>query len=133
MKRFLVNKIINESHLTMATVGSNKAVLKNLDTMLGKEKTYNIVQLISNNEDFYFIERFCQFIGIVNFKVKLSGFSMTLLHFNGKIDNALDEYPIFKECNWNKEDIDKIVRIFDDIIQDNNPEQAELVEIPLHY
>jgi len=47
---------------------ADKAVIKNVDTMLGSKIAEVILHLVDKNEDFYIIERFCQYVGFIQFQ-----------------------------------------------------------------
>jgi hypothetical protein len=51
---------------------------------------------------------------------------MKISDFHNDLDLALDEYLALSEKGWNKEDRDKIMKIFQEI-KENNTEIAELV------
>ena len=62
MKTFMVNEIITNNNVLHGIVVDQKLVFKNFETMSGKKMAEVIFLEIKQNKNFYFIERFCQYV-----------------------------------------------------------------------
>ncbi len=129
MKNFFVNKIIEKNNIIHGMTVDQKLVLKNFETMSGKKMAEAISTLVKENKNFYFIERFCQYVVYFQFRVGL-GLSMKFSDFGDNINNVLDEYLKLEAKNWDKKDRIKYIEIVQQIIH-NKTEMAEMVVLPV--
>ena len=131
MKTFMVNEIITNNNVLHGIVVDQKLVFKNFETMSGKKMAEVIFLEIKQNKNFYFIERFCQYVVYVQFRVGL-GISMKFSDFGDNIDNVLDQYLKLEAKNWDRKDTLKYVETVQQII-DNKNEIAEMVVVPMNF
>ncbi len=128
MKEFFVNHIVEDKSIIHGIATADKAVIKNINTMFGRKMAEVIIHLVNKNEDFFTIERFCQYVGFIQFRVGL-GLSLKLTDFRGNMDNALDEYLELEGKGWDKADRDKYIQVAHEILEQQT-EEATLRVIP---
>jgi hypothetical protein len=131
MKNFAVHEIVNEAHVIHGIAATNNVVLYNVALMFGEDKAKYIFTLSEAGEDFYSVDRYCQYVGFLQYQEGI-GFSLKLSDFKSDIDNALDEYLMLEHNGWGKVEMDKYVSIVQQIAKEGNRgEQATLNVIPI--
>ena len=98
--------------------------------MVGEKIGAVLPFLVEKNDNFFIIERFCQYVGYIQFRTDL-GLSMKLSDFKNNMDNVLDEYLELEAKDWELADRMKYIEIVDEIIKDANGDVAEMIEVPL--
>lgn len=130
MKEFIVNGILEEGGATHGVVASKKDVAKNLNTMFGADVAAKfLVSTDRISSDFISIGRFCQYVGVIKRNTE-DGLTMRLSDFKGDVVNALEEYFILQDNDWDMAHREKFSNIANDIIN-NTGEIAKLVVRPL--
>jgi hypothetical protein len=126
MEKVYFDEIIKQDGITHGLVVFHKTVVDNLKIIFGEELAIKVLDALTIPPDGgHFIERFCQFIILVNYSPTI-GFSMKISDYKGNLDVALDEYSELQKNNWDQADIDKIMLLFQEI--ENKPtELAEMV------
>lgn len=114
-----INHIEKEGETIHGIAAWDKTVEENLSIIFRNDKVLEGIRYLIKNsaQPFYTFTRFCQFIIYIQFQPTL-GLSMKLTDFNNNIDSALEYYSDLKNKEWKKEDIDKILTIFQDIQND---------------
>lgn len=130
MKQFLVHTIVEEDNVTHGIAVTNNLIYKNFETMVGEKIGAVLPFLVEKNDNFFIIERFCQYVGYIQFRTDL-GLSMKLSDFKNNMDNVLDEYLELEAKDWELADRMKYIEIVDEIIKDANGDVAEMIEVPL--
>lgn len=126
VKNLYANQIIIEKGVKHGIAGLDQTVMDNLQILYAPNKVNSLLDIFTKSpKGAYFFDRYCQFLIFAQFQPGL-GYSMKISDFHNDLDLALDEYSALTEKGWNKEDRDKIMKIFQDI-KDNNTEIAELV------
>lgn len=130
MKELFVNEIIEQIGVTHGIVGEDRLVKKNLYAIYPKDKVEKIMTIFSHPTDAsYFFDGFCQYVIYVQYQPGI-GLSMKISDYKGDIDLALDEYRKLQEKGWNQADIDKIMKIFQQISK-NKKDWAKLTVQPI--
>lgn len=126
MKEIFVNEIIEQDGITHGVIGSNKTVLKNIPIVFQDTKLKIINSILNNppKEGFHSIDRFCQYVVLTNCNPLFGGLSMKVSDYT-TMDLALEEYRKLAAKDWDKDDIDNIMRLVQDI-QKDCPEQAKM-------
>ena len=125
MQNIYANEIIEQNNITVGIAVLNETVFENLNTIFAPQKLAAILtQVKQHPEGAYFFTRFCQYIVFV--QVNNLGWSMKISDFHNDVNIALDEYSSLKLIGWSKNDIDKIMQLFQEIEKDKDS-TAELV------
>lgn len=126
MKKIFVDEIIKEQTAIHGIAVLHPTVFEILSMMFTKDKLAAILtEIVKRKESAYFFLRFYQFIAYVQFQLEL-GWSIKLSNYYNT-NAALDDYLKFSEMNWQKEDKDKIMKIFMQIEEDKKREEAILI------
>jgi len=126
MKKLFVNNIIEQYGTIIGIAVFNKTVIENLENIYAPTHLNNLKRIMRDNKDgCYWIDRYCQYIILVRSQPGV-GLSMTISDYGNDLDTALDEYSRLKVKDWNREDREKIMRLFQEI-QDSQPEKAEMI------
>ena len=133
MKEVHVNEIREENGITHGLAVSTKTALKNIPIVLSGKVLEVVSELVKHppKEGFGSLIRFCQYIVLIRMDPIL-GFSMQLSDFHNNLDAALDEYNALKLNNWDKEQRDKIMKLFQDI-RNNPTDIATLVDVGIEF
>lgn len=127
MKELYVNAIHEENGITHGLVGFTNDVKKNLRTIYGNKKFEAMEKAFFSKGAAYFFDRFCQYIVFVQYDPN-QGYSMKISDFHKNVDSALDEYRDLQKSQWNQKDIDKIMKLFNEIERmTNRSELATMV------
>lgn len=132
MKTFIVNKINDDGNAVHGIAVIDRVVLDNIRTMYGEGKVGGMHFKMADKKDFYFISRFCQYVGFVRYEAD-KGLSMQLTDFKGNLDNVLDEYLSLTIAGWDKADKDQYVKIVQEIIDDKDGELGSFHLFPLYF
>jgi len=125
MEKIYVNKVNESDNLVYCITSQDSLVIRNIEIIFGKTKKDQLLLVDEHNSEFHIIERAYQYVCIIG-RNNL-GFTMTFYGFKGNIDNALDESIVLKSLNWNQKDLNKIIKITNEINNDVEKEIAELV------
>ena len=125
MVEIYVNEVNESDNLVYGITSQDSLVMRNIEIIFGKTKKDQLLLLSERYPEFHIIDRAYQYVCIIG-KNNL-GFTMTFYDFKGNIDNALDESTELKSLNWNQEDLNKIIKITNEINNNVEKENAELV------
>lgn len=127
MTHLFVNEIVQGKNITHGYATYEETVVENFRTIFTKEQLWAEIDWIDNSPEDHGnkLIRFCQFIIYLTFhkKPKLS-FGMVLIDCHSDIDAALDEYLMYGRENWDQERKDEFMRLFQEIQDDPETEQA---------
>lgn len=130
MKELFVNQIVEQGGVTHGIIGEDRLVKKNLYAIYSKEKVAKLLVIFSDPiNDSYFFDRFCQYIIYVQYQPTI-GLSMKISDFKDDIDLALDEYRKLQIKGWAQADIDKIMKLVQEIGK-NKKDWAKLIIQPV--
>ena len=127
MKKVFVNQIMEENGILHGIAALDKTIKEDLPIIYPSKKLQILEKLQATHHpnSVYSFDRYCQFVVYLQYQPIL-GFSIKLSDYKNNIDAALDEYSILRGKGWLKEDIDKIMTIFQDI-KDNPADLAEMI------
>lgn len=131
MTVFEVNELIEEDNVIHGIADFKDLAIDIYRTTYGQEKTDSLEELLElmelvdeNNQSFFFIKRFNQCIGVIEFTGETM-LKLTLSDF--KNNNAAVHKHLEKVATkWNQKDRDKYVEIFQEILSDPELEDALL-------
>lgn len=130
MKQVFVNEIIKEDNGSRTgLIVWNDTIVEDMAILYDDKVQRGIKHYIQNPphpDGFHMLSRFCQFIVLFKWDTKL-GASLTLTDFDNDLDNALDEYLKLSANDWTIEDRNDIMKIFEEIREDQAGEKAEMV------
>ena len=129
-KTVFVNEIIeNNNGSKTGLIVWNDTIVEDMTILYDDEVQRGIKHLIQNPphpEGFHLFSRFYQFIVLFKWDTKI-GASITLTDHGNSVDNALDEYLQLAEKEWATEDRNDIMKIFEEIRNDNSTAKAEMI------
>jgi hypothetical protein len=115
MKTLFVTEIVEQNGVSHGIVGQDSLVKKNMYLIYPKSMVDRLMAIFSHQtEASYFFDRFCQYVIYIQYQPGI-GLSMKISDYKGNADLALDEYRILQEKGWNQADIEKIMKIFQEI------------------
>ena len=130
MKELFVNQIVEQGGITHGIAGEDRLVKKNMYVIYPREKVTKLLGIFSHPVNpSYFFDRFCQYIIYVQYQPGI-GLSMKVSDFKGDIDLALDEYRKLHIKGWSQADLDKIMRLVQDVTKNKN-DWAKLIVRPV--
>jgi hypothetical protein len=126
-----VNRIIKEGNAVHGYTVFDNTVFENLRIIYSGKLLEGITYLIKNSKDsFYTFDRFCQYIIYLQFQPAL-GLTLKFSDYKNDTDAALEEYKLLRDNNWRKEDTDKIMKIFQEILEDKNNTARLVIKKPI--
>lgn len=133
MKPIYVNNTYTQDNLFNGVAVLDKTVWKNLKNIYPDHIYQALKQKVnSGKEPFYSYDKYCQFVIYLQYQPVL-GLSLKFIDFYNNTDYALDEYNLLKEIGWTAPEIEKIMKLFTEI-KENNPEKGEFIiedQVPL--
>ena len=127
MKQLFANQIIEQGGIVQGLVILDRTAHENLPIIFTGNALSYIKSLIERPpaDGFYTLDRFCQYIILTQYHPE-TRLSMKISDYNNNINVALDEYSELISKEWEKEDRDKIMRLFQ-IIEMDLDNRAEII------
>jgi hypothetical protein len=128
MKPLFVDEIENEGKIKRGYVVDNFLVEANLDTIYSSQEVKYFFDTVEASPlgKASFLGRYCQFILIVNLKLRPEiNHSMVIIDCHSDADAALDEYLYFSSIDWDLRD--KFMQFFTDIQIAEDLIEAEMI------
>lgn len=112
MIELFVNEIHEGESATHGLVVLNGMVRDNLRKVYDATKYQKVKKLMNETQgDFFLLDHFCQFVIYTQFSLR-EGLSMQITDYEGDIDNALDDYQTLTNKEWRKDDLNRIMMLF---------------------
>ena len=131
MTVFEVNELIEEDNVTHGIADFKNLAIDIYRITYGQEKTDSLEELLElaelvdeKNQSFFFIKRFYQCVGIIEFTGETM-LTLTLSDFENDID-AVHKHLKKVSTKWDQKDRDKYVDVFQEILSDPELEDALL-------
>ena len=110
-----VNYIYSEGKIDHGIAATENCIEKNFKKIFTpKDREVLIPMFKEVRENFYFFNRFCQYVVYTQFQIDI-GFTMKFTDYKSDLDTAIDEFKLLQENQWEESDIAKIMKIFDEI------------------
>jgi hypothetical protein len=128
MEEILVQEITITDSFTVGHITDNELVIKNCYLFFSNQAAKNIEFLMSRNDSFYIIDKYCQYVIYLQYQKELGGAYMNIIDFKNGTDSMLDYYLFLKEKKWEKKDREKVAKLYKEIIA-NNKTTAKMTKI----
>jgi hypothetical protein len=130
MKEIFVNAIIEDGNIIKGAAVLNETVNEDLAIIYPKQMTDYFKKMEEENspQEFHGFDRFCQFVIYLSYRNGL-GFSIEVLDFNNvnNVNAAFDYMLSLRKVGWEESDREAIVKIYQEIKQDENGEIGKMV------
>ena len=122
----IANGFADQNGMRMWTVSTNIDCLKNYKAVFGEAGLKNLDTAIGKmKQDFYEIKRYFQYVGIFEYHHSMVMYTMKLFEPTST-DSHLDAFIKLAGEDWKKEDLEKVSKISEEIINDDNKIEATL-------
>ena len=128
---FEINEIIEEDNVIHGIVDFKNLAIDIYRITYGQEKTDSLEELLEltelvdeNNQSFFFIKRFYQYVGVIEFTGETM-LKLTLSDFKNDI-SAVHQYLKEVSTDWDQKDRDTYIEVFQEILSDPELENAKL-------
>lgn len=129
MKRLYANRKTLIEGVTTYMALEDNIVIENFNVIYGEEKTERLVKnILDMGVPMYSIMRLCNFVVVMRFAPK-NGFSLELMEYED-LNQGLERFKTYQGKNWKPEDIDKIMKLVQEI-SENNSELCEVSIVPI--
>ena len=130
MKQIFVNTVIENENIIRGLAVLNETVHEDLAIIYPKQMVayYKQKEIENSSKDFYGFDRFCQFVIYLSYRNGL-GYALEILDFNNvnNVNAAFDYMLSLRKLGWEEIDRERIVKIYQEIKQDNGGEKCEMV------